>query len=481
MTQRGVSRTLVAIVLGAALSPAAHSADLVQAWRDAVTHDAVLAGSLASLEAARERVQQARATLLPQASATGQVSRQTAENNILPRRDFTAQSFGVTMTVPLIRLQNAEAWEQSKLQASISEAQVEQARQDLMVRVAQAYFDVLAAQDNLATIRAQKAAISEQLASAKRNFEVGTATVTDQQEAQARYDLTAAQELASENDLTVKRAALSLLTGKPAGEMKALPRGVGLRDPEPAVESKWTESARTDNLLVQQATLAVEVSRREITRQRAGDKPTLDLTSTLQHSRSATLQLFGVNTSSGSLGVQLNIPFYTGGLVEARAREAIALNTRAAADLENARRQAEQGTRTAFLGVRSGLGQVRALEAAERSSQLALESNQLGYQVGVRINIDVLNAQQQLFTTRRDLSKARYDVLLNGLRLKQGSGSLREDDLAEVNRLLTAAPGDAVGPSASPASRPLGSGAGSPPAQDAMPAGGREADLRLRR
>ncbi|MFP5461469.1 MAG: TolC family outer membrane protein, partial [Gammaproteobacteria bacterium] len=377
---------LHALAAAAALAclPAGASAmDLLQAYQSALAVDPVVASAEAQSAATRERVPQARAGLLPSVGANASVSRQTVDTNLAPRRDFTAQNYSISLSYPLLRLQNVEAYEQSRLAASIGEAQTVQARQDLVVRVAQAYFDVLAAQDNLATIRSQKAAITEQLAAAKRNFEVGTATVTDQQEAQARFDLSLAQEFAAQNELDVRRAALSQLIGRPVPELQVLRPGVELQRPQPALETDWTDSARQNNLAVQQAEVASEIARREIERQRYGHYPTLDVVGSVGRAENAAANFIGVKSNSAAVGLQLSVPLYAGGAIDARVREAAQLRNKALFDLDNARRQAEQGARSAFLGVNSGLAQVKALEAAERSSQLALDSNLLGYQVGV--------------------------------------------------------------------------------------------------
>ncbi len=430
----------------------AQSLDLLQAYRLALGNDTAVASARAQLEATREKVPQARAGLLPTVNGSATVNRQIVDTNLAPSREFTAQNYSVSLSYPLYRLQNIETFEQSKLQVAVAEAQYAQAQQDLAVRLAQAYFDVLASQDSLATIRAQKRAITEQLASAKRNFEVGTATITDQQEAQSRFDLTVAQEFVAINDLAVKRAALAQLVGRPIDAVQVLRKGVTLSAPAPTVEAEWTGSARESSLLVQQSKVNLEIAKREIDKQRYGHRPTIDLVSTLGHSRNAAVNFVGVNSTSASLGVQLAIPLYAGGAIDSRVREATALRTKAESDLENVRRQVEQSARQSFLGVNSGLAQVRALEAAEKSSQLALDSNLLGYQVGVRINIDVLNAQQQLFTTQRDLAKARYDVLVNGLRLKLNTASIGETDIQNLSGLLEAPSGDPTEPPPAPAS-----------------------------
>ncbi len=410
--------------------------DLMDAYRDAMASDAQLRSAQAALDAVREQVPQARAGLLPQVGASAEVLGNHVDTNMASSRSYLSQVYAVQLSQPLYRPQNRIAFEQSKLQLEIANHQYELARQDLILRVAEAYFDLLAARDNLRTIQAQKRAISEQLAAAKRNFEVGTATITDEQEAQARFDLATAQELAAEGELEVRRAALALLTGKPVEAVDVVRPGVELLAPVPAQESAWTEAARANAIQVRQALIGADVFRQEIDRRRSVGGPTVDLVGQVAHARNGVATIPNIRSNSAAIGVQLAIPLYTGGAIDASVREAAAGLAQAEADIEVTRRAVEQGSRQAFLGLRSGLAQVHALEAAERSSELALASNELGYQVGVRINIDVLNAQQQLFTTRRDLLGARYQVLLNGLRLKATTGALDDDALAQVNALL---------------------------------------------
>lgn len=442
MTRLASARSLIVVAL-ATLPALSGAMDLAQAYRLALANDSQVASARLQLNAIREKLPQAEAAFRPQLSSAASLQQQYAE--IFPAKgnqystDFTNQSYSVSLSYPIYRAQNGEVLEQSKLQISVAEAQLAAASQDLVLRVSQAYFDVLASQDNLATIGSQKRAITEQLAAAKRNFEVGTATITDQQEAQARFDLAVAQELAGLNDLEVKRAALALLVGRSVSNIAMLRPGIQLNAPMPAQETQWTSAARDSNFSVQQARLNSEIAKREIERQRLATNFTVDLVSSVSHGRSANFNQVGTNSLVGGLGVQVAKPLYTGGLIESRVKEALASHERSLSDLETARRQAELAARQAFYGVNSGLAQIRALEAAEKSSQLALDSNLLGYQVGVRINIDVLNAQQQLFTTRRDLARARYDTLINSLRLKTTNGSLGESDIGTVNAMLVAA------------------------------------------
>jgi outer membrane protein len=433
---------IATLITGALLSLDAHAIDLLQVYREALANDAVYASARATLSAGLERITQGRAGLLPTVGVGGNYTRFNGDLSVAgldSSRSSTSRGYTVSLSQPLFRWANWEQYQQGKLSVAASEAQFAQAEQDLIVRVSQAYFDVLSAQDVLASVQAQKTAITEQLASAKRNFEVGTATITDTHEAQARFDLAVAQEFAALNDLEIKRTALEQIIGKPAGELASLRPGLALAEPQPAQIDKWVKSAESRNFGVLGQQFALEFAQREISKSRAGHLPTVDLVASRSHNNqngSTFTTTTGSLSDSNSIGVLWNIPLFAGFAVTSRVRETIALEEKARADLENARRTAIQTARQAYLGVNSGLSQVKALEAAEVSSQSALESNRLGYQVGVRINIDVLNAQQQLFSTRRDLAKARYDTLVNGLRLKSAAGVLKEEDVVEVNALL---------------------------------------------
>jgi outer membrane protein len=412
--------------------------DLQDALKDAIAVDPVIASSAASLRAAKEKVPQAEALTLPTVNGTTAISRQISDANVAPTRKFTSQNYGLNLTYPLYRAQNFETMAQAKLAIAVSESQFASAQQDLIVKVATAYFEVLASQDSLSVVRAQKRAISEQLQQAKRNFEVGTATITDQQEAQAKSDLVVFQEIAGINDLENKRSVLATLTGKTVKEINTLKDGVVLSGPQPSAWTDWADAAKKNNYQVQQSQIAVENAKREVAKQRLASRVTVDLVGSISHVENAIASSVGLISNNALVGVQLNVPLYTGGAIESRVREAAANLNKTEFDLSNAQNQAELGARQAYLGLNSLINQVTALQAAEKSSRLALDSNQLGYQVGVRINIDVLNAQQQVFSTQRDLAKARYDVIVNGLRLKATAASLKPEDLAAVSALLEA-------------------------------------------
>jgi len=422
----------VAAALAGVPASSARAADLVQVYQQALANDPVYQSARYSLRAGEEKITQGRAAILPTVGVNGSYTRSgdAMQNSV--------NTYTLQLTQPLLRMANWETYRQGKLSVAVSEAQFAQAQQDLILRVGQAYFDVLGAQDALSFLRAQKIAISEQLASAKRNFDVGTATITDTNEAQARYDLANAQEIAAQNDLEVALSKLQQIIGQPPAPLSTLRPNVQLSLPQPALIDPWISSAEQQNYNVVAQQVSLEIAQSEIKRNRAGHYPTVDLAVgrnyTNQNSQLTPYTNYRAYTNS--IGVQWNIPLYSGFGVSSKVDESIALADKARADLENARRTAVLNARQAYLGVSNGLSQVKAYEAAEVSSLSALESNRLGYQVGVRINIDVLNAQQQLFSTRRDLAKARYDTLMNGLKLKSAAGSLREEDLAQINRLL---------------------------------------------
>jgi outer membrane protein len=424
-----------------------NAADLLQVFRDATNNDTTYASARYSLAAGRERLPQGRALILPTVNLTGNslasdnhLIQRGPTSNIPQTRNFLSNIYTVTLTQPLYRPQNALQYEQAEFQVSQAESQFGQAFQDLVIRVSQAYFDVLNAENSLTFVRAQKAAITEQLAQAKRNFEVGTTTITDTNEAQARFDLSVSQEIAAQNDLELRKQSLQQIVGTLPESLTPLRSSFSIAPPEPARMDDWVSTAQKNAYSVRIQEAALEIATREVERARAGHKPTLDLVATVANSTvsgSVTNTTgFGQDTRTGTLGVQLAVPIFAGWSVDSRVREALANLDRSRSDLESNRRQAATLARQSFVGVTNGLAQVRALEQAVTSSETSLASNKLGYEVGVRINIDVLNSQQQLYSTKRDLARARYDTIMNGLRLKAAAGTLTEADVVAVNNLL---------------------------------------------
>jgi outer membrane protein len=428
----------VAFGLGALLcTSAAWSADLLQVYRDALAYDAPFASARAQRDAGQERVVQARAGLLPVIGATGSTTYNDADISSRGTVQYNSNSYGVQLTQPVFRWQNWVQFKQGQLQTAFADTQFGLAQQDLILRVSQAYFDVLNAQDVLAAVTQLRQAAAEQLEIGKTSFEVGTVTITDVHEAQSRFDLAQAQEIAAQSDLEVRRQALALIVGKETDALAGLRPGVTIARPQPDAVGAWMAAAEQGGYGVQLQQLAREIAVREVERSRAGHYPTLDVVATHGRNSAGFSQQGGATrTESSTIGLQLNVPLYQGGGVSSRVRETAALQVQAEADLEDARRNAALAARQAYVGVTSGIAQVRALEAAEVSSTSALDANRLGYEVGVRINIDVLNAQSQLADTQRQLARARYDTLISQLRLKAAAGTLSEEDVREVNALL---------------------------------------------
>ena len=431
------SRKLIATAITLLCAGTSQAQSVQELYDAARAYDATILAARAQAQSAAFRATQTEALKRPSARLEASASTGALD---LPRiGSGDSHSLGTVArgSYPLINRASDVSIAQARKSLETARADLESAEQDLIVRVAQGYFDVLAAQDTLTTTQASKKAITEQLASAKRNFEVGTATITDTREAQARFDLATAQEIAAENDLRTKRIALDQLVGRPGVAPKPLAVPVVLPQVVPANADEWVTAADGTHPSVMRARVGLELATLETSKARAADMPTLDAVASAGLTRtSGNLASTPGVSKSATVGLQLVWPLYTGGATQNRISETLALEDKSRNDLEAARRGVAQATRVAYFGVQSLRAQVAALEAAEASSKLALEATQLGYRVGVRVNLDVLNSQTQLFTTQRDLAKARYDVMLGGLKLRQASGQLSPSDIDAVNRLL---------------------------------------------
>ena len=431
---------LVALVGGLGVAWSVQAQSLLDLYQSARSYDATYQSAKAQFDATVARGEQSLSGIYPSAnlSASATQTSQASDLPVLNGMSYNAQAGTISVTQPLYRPANWAGYLQGKKQLELAQAQLTAAEQDLIIRISQAYFDVLAAADNADYVRSLKAATAEQLASAKRNFEVGTATIIDTRDAQAKYDLVLAQELAADNDLRVKSLALDQIVGKEGSKPKPLLAPVALGHLLPDDVSQWVTLSEASNPTLAQLQTAVDVAKLETEKAEAGHKPTLDLTGSYTASNntgSMTIPTaFTLNATT--IGLVFNVPLFAGYSIQNRVKETLALEEKARNDLEAARRGVAQATRAAFFGVKPGLSQVLAYEAAEASSQSALDSNQMGYRVGVKVNIDVLNAQSQLYSTKAQLSKARYDVMLGELKLRQSVGTLTMDDLQPIDAQL---------------------------------------------
>jgi outer membrane protein len=435
--------SLIVLLLTANRLPAA---DLLELYREALSQDPQFVAAQTQYLAGQEVVPQARANLLPLVNLSGNINRNDSDVRLRGasvlrggQAEFSTDNVTLAVTQPLFRWQSVLQLRQAEVQLTQNEAQLQTALQNLILRVAQAYFDVLGAQDTLAFVRAQKSAISEQLAQAKRNFEVGTATIVDTHEAQSRFDVATSQEIAAENELEIRKRTLQQIIGRLPENLAPLSDEFKSTPPIPNDMDEWVTVSQRQAypVIIQQA--ALDIANKEIERQRAGHYPTLDAVASIAESSASGSATFGSGNdiTDKVIGLQLALPIYQGGLVNSRVREALANRDRARSQLEDAQRTAALATRQAFLNVTNGIAEVEALRAALASSQLSLDSTNTGLEVGVRTQIDVLNAQQQVFNAKRALALVRYATVLNVLRLEAAVGTLDESDVSAVNASLT--------------------------------------------
>lgn len=436
--------TVVALAL-AGVNLSARGEDLLEIYRLAQNNDPTFEAARHAYEAAQEKIPQARAGLFPTLVLNGNDNTAivTSKYTGTPERtqDVQAWTWTLQLTQPLIRPQNINAFQESESLVEQARAQYNLAAQDLILRVTQAYFDVLVAQESIEVADAQVKATGEQLALAQRGFGAGTNAVTDVHEAKSRSDLARAQRIAAQNELEAKHAELEKVVGQSSNALAVLQPAVVVPKPQPDDAKAWIAQARENNPAVLAPFAAVKAAESEVNKNRAAYSPTLDLVASYganYSSANVTVPtLYETRARSNIIGVQLTIPIFEGGTTNSRVTEAIANKNKAAAELEVARRQSGTDARQAYAAIVNGLAQIEALESAVESSKSAVNGNQIGYKLGIHMNIDVLNAEQQLYTAQRDLLKARYDTLFQGFKLKAAAGVLTDSDVLEINGLLT--------------------------------------------
>jgi outer membrane protein len=439
--------------------------DLMRLYQEAAFNDPVLNSARFNYAANKEIYWQGLSTLLPQVSANPAATRffQHGEGN---NRIFDQRSYTVSLTQPVFNAAALEVFKQGDLITKVADLQFLQAQQDLVIRVSQAYFDVLTAQDNVELFQNKKALIKQQLQAAQSKFEVGSATIVDANDAQARFDLANAQETAAQAELIVRRGVLEQIVGHPVPPLKPLAKDAKIEgvvaDPRaktkdakgiPIAESvnpklppgqeltDWIKQAEAANYGVLASQLNVDIAQSSYRGSLAANYPTVNFVGTTGfNAANGSPTNFNPSTTqnifNNTIALQMSLPIFSGGFNNSVIRQRAALVDKAKSDYDNLRRTAAQATRQAFTGFYGGLATVKAFEAAEKSSASALASSQLGFDVGTLINLDVLIALDALFTTRATLYKARYDTILNALRLKAQAAALTDQDLLAVNALL---------------------------------------------
>lgn len=434
------------VTLSAAKQASGKPESLIDVYHQALAKDPTLASALNANKAAQEIIEQGKALYRPTVSFNAGITstrndvKFNNESSNFPRiagqATFEGYNYGVQANQPIFRKQNLVQMDQSETQVSIADKQYHLSQQNLILRTTQAYFDVLIAQDRIDLIEAQKAAILGQLEQAKATFEVGSATITDVNEAQARYDLIVAQEIAAVNEHQIAKRAVEAITGSVPDKLASAKANILVSQPLQSMQ-QWQQVAEQNNLNIQIQQDAFKLAEQEVQLNRAGHLPTLDAVAAYSNNfNNGGLNGFGTDFTSTTIELQLSIPLYQGGAISSRVRQAVFNKQKALDDIEIARRQTDLETQRAYLNLSTSIAQVKAFDQALISSQSQLDSTKLGYEVGVRTSVDVLNAQQQLFSAKRDLLQARYNYLVNIIRLKSASGLVAEVDLQDINQQL---------------------------------------------
>lgn len=433
-------RCLLAATLAVA-SAAAAAANLAEVYDLATRNDPVLKAAAAARLAALEAKPQSRALLYPALSFSAGYDR-TREDvkesglGAVGVSTFNTSAYALSLNQPLFNRDYFTRLRQADAAVAGADATYRAAEEALVVRVAEAYFNLLAADDNLEFARAEKNAIEHQLEQAKQRFDVGLIAITDVHEAQAAFDLAKAREIVASNRRASSQEALYEITAQGIDAVAPLGARIPLANPDPADIEHWGRVALEQNFSLLAAQFTAQSAREEVTRQRAGHYPTLDLTASLSRANEDGGVTGESDVEDRTVGLQFTLPLYAGGAVNSRTREAAYKLTQAQEDVESQRRATLRQARDAYLAVVAAINSVNALEQAKISAQSALDATQAGFEVGTRTTVDVLSAQSDLFAAQREFAQSRYDYILNLLRLKQAAGLLQPADVGEINRWL---------------------------------------------
>ena len=438
----------VSVCYAAQAANSAAPLSLLDAYQLAQGHDAQIASALAERDAGREKLPQGRAGLLPQVSLEVNYydyNQETSYNRLTPTLSTTdldyrydSSSYSISLTQPLYRLQNLAVYRQAQSQVSIAEDTFVIAEQNLILRLADAYFNVLIAEESLVAAQSQTSATARSLEEATAKFEVGTVTKADVDEAQAGYDLARANEIVTHNELQVNKQTLAKIIGQTPEKLRGASELI-VTPLQPENMQKWEQTALQHSPVIRVAQNQLAVAQQEVARNRGERYPSVDLVASYTDSTydGADLTGAGYDSDTAMIGVQLQIPLYSGGSLSSSMREATANRIKSQQDLRESHEQVKLDTRQAYLTVTSGRLQVQAYQQAVKSSESALQTTQRGYEVGLRTSLDVLNSQQQLFENRRNLANAKYNYLNSLLQLKAAVGVLAMSDVEDINRLLT--------------------------------------------
>jgi len=432
----------IGLLAAVASAPSRADTNIMDVYAQARVADPELQAAEYRLRADRELKQQAFANFLPNVSGQYTVTRgpfdQTrSEQTLSVEQD--AKDWSVSLTQPLFDKSIWDQRQQANHQVSQSEAEYADTEQQFVLRVAQGYFDVLSARDNVRFTEAETRALERQLDQAEQRFQVGLSAITDVHEARARYDDARARLIVAQNDLDDAREQLQTLTGKAPGKLVPLKEELPLKKPDPSDPEAWVKSAVQQNPALEARRQAAEVADERIDIARSGHYPTLDLRATHFDNTDNSNSLFSASTVGETYSVQLSVPIFSGFAVSSQVDQAGYNYSAALQDVEQQQRGVVRETRDQYRAVIAGLSEIEARRQAVVSAQSALDATEAGFEVGTRTIVDVLISQQQLFQAQRDLAQARYNYLLSTLRLKQAAGVLSAQDLRQINMLLSVA------------------------------------------
>lgn len=448
---------VLAGIIATLCGPPAGAADLLQVYRQALDSDPVLKAAAASREATQETRPQARALLLPNVGVTAeQGSTFGIAGSPTGQSSFNSHNYAIGLVQPVYNRRSQVQQRVADAVVGQSDVDFQNSQNQLILRISQGYFGVLAALDNLTYATAEKNAFARQLEQANRRFEVGLATITDVYDAQARFDAAVSQEIDAINRLADARELLRQLTGQEHAELNLLSEQMPLALPKPSDPEVWVNMALENNLGLRSASFGVDQTRENINLQKAGHYPTLDL-------RASRVNLDNgiTDTSSSQVNLELAIPLYTGGAVSSQSRQAAYNYEAARQSLENQQRDTVRTVRNAYRGQETAISQIKALNQTRVSTRSALEANQAGYEVGTRTIVDVLDAERNVYLAERNYASARYSYIANYLILRQAAGQLSEADLTEINGWL-GGPRSTSGAAPVVSTAPAGSGPAKP-------------------
>ncbi|MFC4259114.1 TolC family outer membrane protein [Marinobacter lacisalsi] len=445
-----MKKQLLCGLIGLLSAQAALAMDLVESYEQALSYDSGIAAARASLEAQEASSDVTRSALLPQIGAYGNANHYDIDG---PSQDNSYKSFsyGVQLTQPLFQADAWFAYDASKLRTEAARAEYNLAQQQLILDVAEAYFNVLRAADNLTTARATENAIKRQYEQAQERFDVGLIAITEVYEARASFDDSTSRRIAAESDLDIARERLSRLTGEYPGDLENLEQDFPLMRPEPMNPQAWETKALEQNWQIQTAIRELEASKANLKEAKAGHYPTVELNASigrqrLDNAETSTPSGFSGQqdgtTTEGVIGVSLNVPLYAGGGIQAGVRQQRSTVDVRDNNLSTTRRDVRVNTRSVFRTVNTNIETASALEQTIVSRRSALDATRAGYDVGTRNIVEVLDAERAYYVSLRDYANARYDYVINSLRLKQSAGTLSPQDIVELNKWLSAtAPG----------------------------------------